>query len=80
MAKVKFLGVGTFNMDLQGRTVPYGPGDILDVPDDVAAELLARQEGGQAVWQAVPAPNSSPAPAPAAQPTLSASAPAPAKP
>jgi hypothetical protein len=78
MAKVKFTGTGSFVMALPtGKELEFTTGTILDLPDDVAAEMLARREGGQPVWQDATA-ISSPGAAPAAQtPKPAASAPAP---
>ena len=74
MAKVKFTGTGSFVMALpDSRELEFTTGDTLDLPDAVAAEMLARREGGQPVWQSM-TPPSSPAAAPAAQSNTPASA------
>lgn len=54
MKNLKFTGEGTFDMVVGARVIPIKAGVVAsDLPDEVAAELLDRREGGKPVWEAV---------------------------
>lgn len=54
--KIKYLGDGDYTLLKTGQpAIPYSKGSVIEVDQDVAAELLARTESGKPVWEAADA-------------------------